>query len=494
MVDFSKNPSAGGFFVPQRFEADVFDCEVVGKVPDGLSGAFVRCGGDWAYPPKHPDDAAFSQDGYVSSFRFKNGVVDYHGRWVRTPRLINNFKAGRQLYGYYRNPYDCDTSVQNIDKPYLNTVVNTSVQAHAGKLFAIKEDAKPYQLDPATLETIGPWDFGGKYTSQTFTAHPKVDPVTGELLAFGYEATGLASNDVFFYVIDKHGQVTRETKLKVPVVTMIHDWAITQKHVIFPIFGYRTDLARLKQKKIHWAWDHTQPTIFAIMPRDGGQRDIRWFKGPERGIVHTFNAQTIGNKVVLEAPIFDSNPFPFFPNADGSPWDPSKARAMIRRITFDLNSKDDSFKEEVLFNGMPLSDLGRIDERYMTLDNRYAFTAFRDASKPFDAQRGGNMGARANNSYGVFDLKDGTLRSYFAGDTHSLQEVTFVPRSKTAPEGDGWLIGVANNYAEMRSELVIADARHPEDGDVARVILPFRSNVQVHGRWYGDDELDFGKA
>jgi carotenoid cleavage dioxygenase-like enzyme len=44
----------------------------------------------------------------------------------------------------------------------------------------------------------------------------------------------------------------------------------------------------------------------------------------------------------------------------------------------------------------------------------------------------------------------------------------------------------------MRSELVIADARRPDEGAIARVLLPFRSSAQVHGRWYGDDELDFG--
>jgi carotenoid cleavage dioxygenase len=71
-----------------------------------------------------------------------------------------------------------------------------------------------------------------------------------------------------------------------------------------------------------------------------------------------------------------------------------------------------------------------------------------------------------------------------------LQEVTFVPRHETAEEGDGWLIGTASNYAEMRTELVVADTRHPEDGTVGRVILPFRSNVQVHGRWYSDAQLN----
>jgi carotenoid cleavage dioxygenase len=491
MSDFSTMPGVKGFFAPQRFEADILECEVVGTIPAGLNGAFVRVGGDWHYAPKHPDDSAFAQDGYVSRFRFRNGRVDYKGRWVRTPRYINNDRAGHQLYGYYRNPYDNDPSVQVIDKPYLNTVANTSLQVHAGKLFALKEDAHPYEIDPITLETIGPWDFHGKYKSQTFTAHPKIDPVTGDMLTFGYEATGLATDDLFFYVIDRKGHVTRETRLKVPVVTMVHDWAITQKHVIFPVYGYVTNMERLRAKKVHWAWDRSLPSMFGIMPRDGDAKDLRWFKGPERGIVHTFNARTVGDKVILEAPIFDSNPFPFFPFADGSKWDPAKARAMIRRLTFDLGSKDDGYREEILFNSMPVVDLGRIDERFMGTDNRFAFTSFRDETKPLDTDRAG-AAARVTNSYGVFDLKDQRLRAYFAGDTHSLQEVTFIPRSPTAAEGDGWLMGVANNFAEMRSELIIADALHPEAGDVARVLLPFRSNVQIHGRWYGDDQIDFG--
>lgn len=492
MSDFSKMPASKGFFAPQRYEADVFDCEVSGTIPAQLNGAFVRVGGDWAYPPKHADDSVFSQDGYISRFRFRDGKVDYKGRWVKTPRYLANARAGRQLFGYYRNPYDAEPGHQNIGKPALNTVANTAVEVHAGKLFALKEDSLPYRIDPKTLDTLGPWDFGGKYKSQTFTAHPKIDPRTGELLTFGYEATGLATNDVFFYVIDRHGNVVRETRLKMPYVSMIHDWAITEKHVIFPVYGYVTNLERLKAGKIHWTWDRNAPTMFGVLPRDGDARDLRWFKGPERAIVHTFNARTEGEKVILEAPIFDTNPFPFFPYSDGSKWNPLKSRALIRRVTLDLGSRDDGFREDILFPDQAVVDLGRVDERFMGSDTRYAFTSFTDRSKPFDAARGGDAGGRVTNSYGVFDLKDRTMRSYFAGPTHSLAEVTFVPRSRSAEEGDGWLIGTANNLAEMRTELIIADARHPEDGDVARVTLPFRSNVQVHGRWYDDAALDFG--
>jgi carotenoid cleavage dioxygenase len=69
--------------------------------------------------------------------------------------------------------------------------------------------------------------------------------------------------------------------------------------------------------------------------------------------------------------------------------------------------------------------------------------------------------------------------------------VCFIPRGKNAPEGDGFIMGVASNYAEMRSELIIADTQHLEDGDVARVILPFRATSQVHGRWMAEDQLPF---
>ena len=82
------------FLAPQAFEADVIDCQVIGTVPQGLNGAFVRVGGDWAYPPKNPDDSVFNQDGYVSRFRFRDGKVDYKGRWIQTERYRRNRAAG----------------------------------------------------------------------------------------------------------------------------------------------------------------------------------------------------------------------------------------------------------------------------------------------------------------------------------------------------------------------------------------------------------------
>ncbi len=66
-------PAPGGFFSPLRFEADVFDCEVEGQVPQDLNGAFYRVGGEWFYPPSYPDDIPLSTDGYISMFGSTTG-------------------------------------------------------------------------------------------------------------------------------------------------------------------------------------------------------------------------------------------------------------------------------------------------------------------------------------------------------------------------------------------------------------------------------------
>jgi carotenoid cleavage dioxygenase len=488
MADFSNQPTMKGFFSPQRYDADVLDCEVIGTIPQDLSGAFVRLGGDWYYPPKFPDDAPLHSDGYISMFRFQRGRVAYKGRFVRTERFRNNLAAGRQLYGYYRNASTDDPSVRDITHPARRTVSNTTPLAFAGQLFSLKEDGLPYRIDPLTLETLGTYDYGGRWKSQTHTAHPKIDPVSGEMVAFGYEATGPASRDVFVYTVDRKGRITREARFQLPYASMIHDIALTQKHIVFPFACYVTSPEILAAGKIHWWWDRSKPSMVGILPRDGDGRDVRWFRGPERCMMHTVNARTEGDRVILEAPFWDSNFFPFFPNLDGSPWDPSRARAFMRRYTFDLNSKDDRWSEETLFQ-TPVVDLARIDPRWLTLDQRYAYTGYSDPGRPFDEKRAGNLQGRVTNSYGRFDLKSGKLDSYFAGDVHSLQECCFVPRPGGTAEGDGWLIGVASNYAEMRSELIIADAGRLGQGDVARVILPFRAGPQVHGTWVQEGEL-----
>ena len=103
-------------------------------------------------------------------------------------------------------------------------------------MLALKEDALPYELDPNTLETVGVYDFNGQYTAPTFTAHPKMDPLNGETICFGYESKGLCTKDVKYTLFDKHGNKIEDFGFEAPYCGMMHDVAFTDNYVVFQIY------------------------------------------------------------------------------------------------------------------------------------------------------------------------------------------------------------------------------------------------------------------
>ena len=478
MVDFSILPNATDYFAPSRFEAEIFDCEVRGQIPERLDGAFYRLHADWFYPPKKPDEASLSADGYISLFRFKAGVVDYRGRYVRTDRWHQQRSARRQLYGYFRNPYTDDESVRDLRNPTWRTTANTTPVVIADKLYATKEEGPPYRIDPNTLETLGVEDFGGEWDCPTFTAHPKLDPRTGETIAFGYEATGLCSKDVFIYIFDAGGRITNKHRIEVPYTSMIHDIAITPTYIIFPGSSLVTSHERLLAGKKHWGWDDTVEAWYGLVRRDSGE--VRWFSGPRRSLVHTTNAWDDGDsRVILDMPAADGNTWPFFEDIHGGAF--TMHPNTLRRLSFDLRSNTQRVEETLLFD-TEVTSFTRIDERYIGQPHRYIYVQFADRTRTFNADLPRDQGrSQPNNSVARFDLVTREHVSFWAGPHHILQEPTFVPRSSDTAEGDGWLLVTAHDLAHQRAELLILDA--PTMTEVGRVRLPFRNAMQVHGMW-----------
>src|ERR1700709_2519597 len=128
-------------------------------------------------------------------------------------------------------------------------------------LLAMKEDGPPFAMDPVTLDTVGRYDFEGQVESPTFTAHPKFDPVTGEMVCFAYEAGGNgndASNDIVVYTIDANGRKTEECWYQSPFCGMIHDCGITKNYLVLPLTPLKSSLDRLKLGGNHWARDSNE--------------------------------------------------------------------------------------------------------------------------------------------------------------------------------------------------------------------------------------------
>jgi carotenoid cleavage dioxygenase len=249
----------------------------------------------------------------------------------------------------------------------------------------------------------------------------------------------------------------------------MHDIAVSERHVLLPVVPMTTSRERLEAGEPMWAWDDRLPTMVGVFPRDGDASDVRWFQGPARLTLHFLNAVSEGDVVRMELPVSDG----------------PRAPSQIRRWSFDLGSKDDRFGEELV--AASSSPLARIDDRCLGHPYRTAFAGHRDPDRPMRADLMGRAAGFAANCWQRIDLRAGDVRTFFAGEAVSLQEGCFVPRGANAPEGDGWLVGVASNYERQASDLIVADAERMER--LATVRLPFRLRSGTHGIWVGAEDL-----
>ncbi len=472
---FPSTPAFTGFNEPRRIEADVFDLEVEGTLPADLDGSFYRCGPDPRFAPRLGDDININGDGLVTMFRFAGGHVDFRSRYVRTEKFQLETAARRALFGAYRNPYTDDPSVAGRDR----TTANTSVVFHAGRLFALKEDGLPHELDPDTLATRGRYDYGGRMKSLTATAHPKLDAANGEMLSHGYEARGLATRDVALQVIASDGSLVREEFFLAPYVSFMHDWAVTERHFVFPFWSTTADEQRMRAGGPHWMFEPDRPVVIGIMPRDASTRDLRWFQAAPSGLGHILNAFSDGKRVVVDIFVSERNQFPFIANADGAPFDRDKATPRLTRWAFDLTRPGERFESQTLFEDF--MEMPAIDNRYQLQHYRHGFGAIVDRSRPLNVA--GTIGVGWNTLVHV-DMAARKLGRYFVGEKTTCQEPCFVPRTPDAAEGDGYLLSVLTRCdGPMRTELAVFDAQRIAQGPIATVRLPIRLRAAVHGCW-----------
>jgi len=474
---FPDTPDFGGFNAPSRIECDICDLVVEGTVPGEINGSWYRLTPDPQFPPRHADDTYISGDGMISLFRFEQGHVDFKSRYVITERLKNERAARRALYGHYRSPYTDDESVRGKGRG----AANTTPIWHGGRLLALKEDSLPVEVDPHTLETIGTWNYDGRLRSQTMTAHPRYDVETRELYFFGYEASGLATRDVAFCVADPNGELIREEWFEVPYCALMHDFAVTKEHVIFPVFPTTADLERIKAGGPHWIWEPDRDAFIGIMPRDGSVKQMRWFRRPACMSFHFMNAYTEGTLVHLDFGVTDVNVFPFIQRASGIEVPPEKARSSLVRWTFDLSKPGDRFEEQVIG---PPGDLPRVAEKDHMVDYQVSYY------ERFDPGHGppliaGPVGAGFN-TLSRLEVKTGQRRDFFQNRA-TIQEAVHIPSEK--PDHEGYLAFVADLHDENLSDVILLKAERPDAGPIARIKMPFRLRNQVHGNWVPADRL-----
>ncbi|KAJ4352936.1 hypothetical protein N0V95_003789 [Ascochyta clinopodiicola] len=327
----------------------------------------------------------------------------------------------------------------------------------------------------------------------TFTAHPKLDDETKDLLCFGYEAKGDGTPDICFFTIDSSGKFTETVWLVSPVLGIIHDFAFTKNWVLFPMIPQICDMERMKQGGEHWQWDPEVPFYIGVLPRHGATgSDVKWFRAPNAFPGHTVNAyEDDAGNINLDLPLADKNVFFWWPDAKGNAPSPEEISSQLVRFTFDPRSNDLDLPAFQVLNNTDC-EFPRIDDRFAGKKHSHTFYDIMDPSLGTDfgtimPRMGG--GHPPYNAIGHLDYKTMKLRSYFPGRTHLVQEPIFIQRKGAdTVEGDGWIVVLVNNYASMSSELHVVDTRE-FDKPQAIIDLPIRLRAGLHGNWVDSSEL-----
>jgi carotenoid cleavage dioxygenase-like enzyme len=458
------SPYLQGVFAPVSDEIDA-ECTVIGNLPDDLAGVFVRNGSNPMFAPKGRYHW-FDGDGMLHALHLENGTATYRNRFVRTRALAAELEAGEALWtGINERP-----DFSHAGGPFKDTA-NTDLVFHAGRLLALWWLGGPcYEVALPSLETVGEYDFGGTLTTG-LTAHPKLDPETGELMVFDYN---VLPPYLTYSVMSADGRMVHHTDIDLPGPRLLHDLAITEHHTIFLDFPLMWDPDLLARGKTKVTFREDMPGRFGILGRHADGGEITWFEAESCYMYHTINAWESGDEVVLvgcriENPLADDGDA-VVPHIDVLRLEPYLHEWRFNLVTGAVH-------ERALDDVM--TEFPRMNNQWLGRPTRYAYSP-RIAEEPtllFDG-------------FVKYDTDTGLGTAHGYGDGRFGGETVFAPRRGATAEDDGYVLTFVTEAGTGASEAIIVDAQRVEDGPVARIQIPQRVPIGYHAWWVGADELD----
>jgi carotenoid cleavage dioxygenase-like enzyme len=455
MTATALNPYLAGNFTPIREEISADSLEIIGKLPPDLSGMFIRNGANPQFPPIG-NYHWFDGDGMLHGVLIQNAKASYRNRFVRTKGWQIENELGKAIWTGLLEP-------PQIDNPYglIKNTSNTALVWHAKQLLSLWEAGAPHAIQLPELETIGIQDYQGKLTSG-FTAHPKVDPVTGEMIFFGYS---LRTPPYLQYgIVAPTGELLKIMPIDLPAGSLMHDFAITEHYTIFMDFPLTFRAERMTQGKPSLIFESDRPSRFGIIPRHGDHESIRWFESPACYVTHTLNAYEEGDEIVLIGCRMSSTVLWLSEQPDDPEVD------IPRLYQWRFNLKTGEVKEEML-DATP-SEFPRINEQLLGQKTRYGY-AVRRTNTPEILFDGLIKYDFNNGNSEILEFAPGC----YGGD------VVFVPRPEATAEDDGWLLTLVHDEKLETSQLLIVNAQAINSEPVARIIIPQRVPYGFHAIW-----------
>ena len=417
--------------------------EIDGGVPPALRGTLFRNGsgrndlnGQW-FPHW------FDGDGMISAIRFDNAGIRYLNRYVRTENYVDETRAGHILYRGFGKMRPGGCLANAFRQP--GNVSNTSVVMHGDRLLSLWEGGPPVALDPETLATFGIDDFSGKV--RAFSAHPKIDPISGEMFNFGIDYGRKCTLTPYRIV---RGELTSYPSIMLPYAVMNHDFVLTAHYLVFclgPIllhplnmmFGCASFDGALE-------WDGGRPTLILLVPRDRASA-LRWIETDAFFQFHFANGFEEDGELVLDLTRYPD--YRTIGDALRTYWQsswPAGGMAMLTRLRVDLASGKVTTHRFLTGNA---NEFPRINPQCTAGRYRYAYILNNPPGREQGLQQ---LVSRV-------DMETGRAVTHNFAPYGYPGEPVFIPARASGEEDDGFVVTLVFDASERRTQIVGLDAR-----------------------------------
>ncbi len=442
----SNNSFLQGINAPVFEEVEINNLKISGQIPEELQGMYVRNGPNPMFKPSSYN-YPLEGDGMLHSINLNRGKVSYKNRWIQTRGLAYEMFEGKELKELKFKNY-----------------ANTNIISHGDKLLALYEIGLPYEVNK-NLETIGKWDFNHQL-EQAMTAHPKIDPHTGELHFYRYSFFNTPY--LHYYVADSNNKIIRELPIEIPQPTMIHDMAISENYIIFFNCPLVFSMTNARNNNIPFVWQQEQGTTIILVDRHDFERQPTYLKTNAFWTWHFLNSFETNNQLFID--------FIAYPTIQSeSNWESMLThQSNLRRLTINLETHQMDFED--------------LDDRFVelpTLNQNYLGKAYQFGYTPYYDTELSSRKKIPNLSPSLiqYDLVNKTNKIHQFKQGCYGGEAAFIPSTKGQSELDGYVVTFVYNENTNTSDFVIIDPRNFESEPIATVHLPVRVPSGFHGNW-----------
>ncbi|XP_071696730.1 9-cis-epoxycarotenoid dioxygenase NCED1, chloroplastic-like [Rutidosis leptorrhynchoides] len=472
----------GGNFSPVPEQPVRKSLPVAGKIPEHIEGVYLRNGANPLFEPTSGHHL-FDGDGMIYAVKFENGQASYACRFTETQRLVQERAIGKPVFPKAIGELHGHSGIAKlllfyarglcgvIDHTNGIGVANAGLVYFNDRLLAMSEDDLPYHVrvtPSGDLKTAGRYNFDGQLES-TMIAHPKVDPISGELFALSYDV--IKKPYLKYFRFSPDGKKSEDVAIELEKPTMVHDFAITENFVVVPDHQVVFKMSEMVTGGSPVVYDKEKVPRFGVLDKyaENGS-GIKWVEVPDCFCFHLWNAweePELDEVVVIGSCMTPADSI--FNECN------EELKSVLSEIRLNLKTGKSTRRAIIAPENDVNLEAGMVNKNLLGRKTRYAYLAI---AEPWPKVSG----------FAKVNLSTGETKNFIYGEMKYGGEPLFLTRDANSSDEDvGHILAFVHDEKTWKSELQIVDAKTLEL--TATVKLPSRVPYGFHGTFISAKDL-----